>query len=107
MSHSAQDRVDHRDPAQLNDLISEERRLLELEVARGRFHLPLELLDHTHELVTWDLGNDAGFATAGIAHLLLGHGADAVCNVFDFLDDSARYDAVSLVVLDLQGSTPV
>src|SRR4051794_22748036 len=103
MSHSAQDRVDHRDPAQLDDLISEQRRLLELEVACGRFHLPLELLDHAHELVTWDLGNDAGFASTGVAHLLLGHGADAVCDVFDFLDDAAGYDAVSLVMLDLQG----
>src|SRR5215208_2627054 len=107
VEYSAQDRVDHGDASQLDDLISEQRGLFELEIARSRFHLTFELLDHANQFITWDLGDDSRFATSGIADVLLRNGADAVRDVFDFFDDAAGHDAVSLVVRDLQSAAPV
>src|SRR3954464_11973535 len=55
--------------AQLDDLVTEERRLLELEVPCGLLHLSLEVLDETHELVLRELAR-GDRAAALLVHLL-------------------------------------
>src|SRR5574341_964004 len=78
-------------PAQLDHSVAQERRLLELQVASGFFHLLLEVLHHAGDLVLRDGAGD-------VFRLLLGHLLDAVGDVADGLADSLRLDAALNVV---------
>src|SRR5215217_9133791 len=106
---SPDDRIDLDDPAQLHDLVAEERRLLEFQVPRRRFHLRLEVLDQTRQLVLRHLGDDAVLRRAGgpVLALFFRDGADAIGEVLDLLNDTARLDTVLLVVGHLDGATTV
>src|SRR4051812_36972979 len=104
---SLQNWIDLRNPTQLDDLVSQQGRLFELECARGRLHLALELYDHAVHLFAGNLGDDAALAARSVSSFVFSHGADSVCQVLDFLDNAAGHDSVLIVVLELEGATPV
>src|SRR5215203_637343 len=52
---SSADWIDLDNPAQFDDLVSHQRSFLELEIARGLFHLRFEVLYHAGNLVLWQL----------------------------------------------------
>src|SRR5438874_9225350 len=87
-------------PTQLQDLVAQRGRPLELEISRRLLHLRLEAADHRGQLRrlrALDLQRRA----------LLGNSPQPLVNVADRLGDRLRDDPALLVVSELLGATPV
>src|SRR5215207_6883548 len=98
------DGIDFNDSPELDDLIPQKRCFLELEIARGSFHLRFEVLDHSREFVSRQLGDYSCSARTRctVLAMLLGDSLDAFGQVSDLLDNASRFDAVLLVIRDLK-----
>ena len=87
--------------AQLVDLIAQERRLLELQVLRGRLHLAFQVFHQPRQLVLGDV------LRRDVLAPLLSDLLDVVGDVADRLVDALRRDALLRVVRLLHLAAPV
>src|SRR5439155_12376732 len=99
--------LEHEQTAQLDDLVAQRRRLLELELLGRLLHLAFEVLDQPHKVILRQLpGGDRAPALL-IDLFRLGDLLQPHADVADRLHDGRRLDAVLAVVPDLQRTAPV